>query len=179
MLPQNIPDTLAKKIKHIRLLALDVDGILTNGALTFTSSGEELKSFNILDGLGIKQLQTAGIEVALITGRTSPMVARRAKDLGIKQVQQGREDKQVALTELCNRLDIPLQETAYAGDDLPDLGAIRSAGVGFTVPNGHWYVQEHADYCTSAAGGSGAVREISDLLLKAQGKLDELLSKYL
>ncbi len=114
----------------IRLLVLDVDGVMTDGRIYYSSTGEELKAFNIRDGLGIKLLQRAGIEVAIITGRTSPMVERRAGELGISRVVQGREDKQLALRELSGELGIPLEHCAYMGDDLPDLGAIRSAGLG-------------------------------------------------
>lgn len=173
------PDALLQKAAGIRLIALDVDGVMSDGTLYFSASGDELKGFNILDGLGLKQLMAAGIEVAVITGRRSPLTEKRMTDLGILHLMQGREDKKVALLELAETLGLPANALAYMGDDLPDLPAIRCAGLGITVPNGYWLVREHADYCTRAAGGSGAVREACDLLLSAQGKLAPALAPYL
>lgn len=177
--PPQLPEALHGAARAMRLLALDVDGVLTNGSLVFSASGDEQKSFNILDGLGIKLLQRDGIEVALITGRTSPLTERRAADLGIRHLLQGREDKARALTELAERLGLTLETIAYMGDDLPDLGAIRRAALGITVPNGHWFVRQHADWCTRNSGGSGAVREVADALLAARGTLEDHLRNYL
>jgi 3-deoxy-D-manno-octulosonate 8-phosphate phosphatase (KDO 8-P phosphatase) len=120
-----------------------------------------------------------GIQVAIITGRSSPLTARRARDLGIDLILQGREDKKIALQELSDALKIPLNNIAYVGDDLPDLSAILNSGLGITVPNGHYFVREHANYCTNAAGGQGAVREVCDLILEAQGLLENIHSVYL
>ncbi|WP_111495744.1 MULTISPECIES: 3-deoxy-manno-octulosonate-8-phosphatase KdsC [Marinobacter] len=173
-----LPDDLMTKAARIRLLALDVDGVLTDGRLYFTAQGDELKAFCTLDGHGIKQLRRAGIDVAIITGRNSPLTARRARDLGVEHLQQGREDKEAALKELLEELAISASEAAYIGDDLPDLGAIMHAGLGIAVPNGHWYVREQADYCTETGGGEGAVREICDLILQAQNKLAEMHQTY-
>ncbi len=172
-------DELMEKAAKIRLIAFDVDGIMSDGRLYFSANGDELKAFNILDGLGLKQLMAAGIDVAVITGRQSPLTEKRMRDLGIPHLMQGREDKRVALAELLSTIDLPAEAIAYMGDDLPDLPAIRFAGLGVTVPNGYWLVREHSDYCTEAAGGSGAVREVCDLLLSAQGKLEDALAKYL
>jgi len=171
-------DLLAKAAR-IRLIALDVDGIMSDGKLYFSANGDELKGFNILDGLGLKQLMAAGITVAVITGRRSPLTEKRMNDLGIPHLMQGREDKRIALQELVSTMDVAPEEIAYMGDDLPDLPALRFAGLGITVPNGYWLVQQHADYCTSAAGGSGAVREACDLILTAQNKLEAALARYL
>lgn len=162
-----------------RLLALDVDGVMTDGKLYFSANGDELKAFSILDGLGIKLLMKAGIDVAIITGRTSALTARRASDLGIKHIIQGREDKKVALEELIQQVNVDLKHVAYMGDDLPDLGAIVSAGFGITVPNAHDFVKQHANFCTQAKGGEGAVREVCDYILEAKGLLGETLSKFL
>ncbi len=170
---------LTGKARGIRLLALDVDGVLTDGRLYFSAQGDEIKAFNILDGHGIKMLLSAGIEVAIITGRNSPLTARRAKDLGIKHLMQGREDKKTALLELTQALEIGLEQAGYVGDDLPDLGAIRAAGLGICVANAHPTLLEHADYCTRLKGGEGAVREVCDMILKAQHLLDELTARYL
>lgn len=166
-----LPNDLMTKAAAIRLLVLDVDGVLTDGRLYFSAEGDELKAFHSLDGQGLKLLQRAGIDIAIVTGRTSPLTARRAGDLGIKHLKQGREDKAVAVRELQDELQLKPTETAYIGDDLPDLGAILSSGLGISVPNGHWYVREHADLCTEAAGGEGAVREVCDLILQAQNRL--------
>ena len=179
MTDQHWPADVLEKAAGIRLLALDVDGIMTDGTLLFSASGDELKGFNILDGLGIKQVMAAGIEVAVITGRCSPLTARRMNDLGIPHIMQGREDKKVALMELAGQLDLSCEQIAYMGDDLPDLPAIRYAGLGITVPNGYWLVRQHADICTTVAGGSGAVREACELLLTACGEIEATLRPYL
>jgi|SRR5690554_197455 len=172
-------DELKAKAATIRLIAFDVDGIMSDGRLYFSASGDELKTFNILDGLGMKQLMNAGITVAVITGRRSPLTERRMNDLGIPHLMQGREDKRVALQELVADMNLRPEQIGYMGDDLPDLPALLYAGLGITVPNGHWLVQQKADYCTRAAGGAGAVREACELILWAQGKLDSVLSPYL
>jgi 3-deoxy-D-manno-octulosonate 8-phosphate phosphatase (KDO 8-P phosphatase) len=164
--------------RRIRLLALDVDGVLTDGSVTYSSAGEELKSFNIKDGVGIKLLQRAGIEVAIITGRSSPMVERRAQELGIGTILQGREDKLTALRELCAERSLTLEECAYMGDDLPDLAAIRAAGVGLTVAAAVVAVSDAADWCASRDGGAGAVREACEALLEARGQRAELEAGY-
>lgn len=173
------PAPALAKAGSIRLLALDVDGIMSDGKLFFSASGDELKGFNILDGMGLKQVMAAGITVAVITGRSSPLTKRRMNDLGIRHLLQGREDKKAALEELAAQLSLGADQIAYMGDDLPDLPAIRFAGLGITVPNGYWLVREHADYCTRARGGEGAVREACDLLLLGHGKLDHALAAYL
>ncbi|MFT7404206.1 MAG: 3-deoxy-D-manno-octulosonate 8-phosphate phosphatase (KDO 8-P phosphatase) [Zhongshania sp.] len=171
--------SVIEKAKSIKLLVMDVDGVLTDGSLYFGNSGEEIKGFSILDGLGIKLLRDAGIKPAIITGRSSELLKRRAAELKIDLIYQGREDKLVALEELRKDLGLSFDEIAYVGDDLPDLSAIRQAGLGITVANGHYYVARYADWQTKAAGGSGAVREICELILKAQGKLNDALEQYL
>ena len=163
---------------RIRLLALDVDGVLTDGKLYFSADGDELKAFNILDGHGIKMLHQAGIMTAIITGRSSPLTQRRAENLGIHWLYQGREDKKQALDELAVESGVGLAEMAYAGDDLPDLAAIQAAGLGISVPNGYPAVIESADWCTRASGGNGAVREICDLLLSARNELNAQIQGY-
>lgn len=173
------PEPLLAKAAGIKLLALDVDGIMSDGTVYFSATGDELKGFNILDGLGLKQLMAAGITVAVITGRSSPLTEKRMTDLKIPHLMQGREDKKVALEELASALNITPNAIAYMGDDLPDLPAIRYASLGVTVPNGYWLIKEHADYCTQASGGHGAVRELCDLLLTAGGHLSAALTPYL
>lgn len=162
----------------VRLLALDVDGVLTDGRITYSHSGEELKSFNIKDGLGVKLLQRAGVEIAIITGRRSAIVERRAKELGISALMQGREDKLIALRELCETRDLSLEQCAYMGDDLPDLSAIRAAGLGLTVADACSAVREAADWCSSRPGGAGAVREACDAILEARDQLRGLEESF-
>ncbi|MCV6606315.1 MAG: HAD-IIIA family hydrolase [Porticoccaceae bacterium] len=165
--------------KKIRLLLLDVDGVLTDGKLYYSESGSEAKAFNIQDGQGIKLLQRNGIEVGIITGRSSKLLARRASELGIERVVQGREDKLTALNELLETCDYQLEEIAHVGDDLPDVAVIRRVGLGVAVANANHFVAQHALWQTSVAGGNGAIREVAELILSAQGKLDATLSEYL
>ncbi|MFT6311453.1 MAG: 3-deoxy-D-manno-octulosonate 8-phosphate phosphatase (KDO 8-P phosphatase) [Porticoccus sp.] len=171
-------DTLAK-LKQIKLLCLDVDGVLTNGSLLFDAGGETLKTFNTLDGLGIKALQKVGIEVAIISGRESKMVTTRASDLGIKHIIQGRDDKWPALTNLLAELNLSPEQTAHMGDDLPDLPLINRCAIGITVPNAHPVLTEHSQWVTSRSGGNGAVREACELILHARGELSALIESYL
>ncbi len=170
--------SILNKAKEVKLLVLDVDGVMTDGSVFFTSQGDEIKAFNIMDGLGIKLLQKTGVKVAIITGRTSPLVSRRASDLGIDELQQGREDKLVALQELSDRIKIPLNHIAYIGDDLPDLAAIQKARLGITVPASIEFIKRHADFITSAEGGKGAVREVCNLIMTSQGTLNDILESY-
>ncbi|MEE2729259.1 MAG: HAD-IIIA family hydrolase [Pseudomonadota bacterium] len=172
-------DDLHSKAHNIRLVAFDIDGIMTDGRLYFTSLGDEIKAFNVKDGLGLNLLRKSGVEVAIITGRTSELVSRRARDLKIDKLVQGREDKKIALEELMQRENLTADQIAYMGDDLPDLPAIRYAGLGVTVADALPIVKQHADFITEAKGGEGAVREFCDWLLQAQGNLDQVLEPYL
>ena len=175
----DIDASIKNKLQDISLAVFDVDGILTSGQLLFLPNGQEVKQFNTLDGLGIKLLMDAGIETAIITGRSSPQVQLRSKSLGITYLQQGREDKLTALEELWAKTSHNAVTTAYIGDDWPDLSAIRHCAFGATVPNGHALVKEHADWCTTRKGGEGAGREFCELILAAQGKLESLQKKYM
>lgn len=170
--------TTENRAARVRLLALDVDGVLTNGLIYYGNSGEELKAFNIKDGLGIKLLQDAGVRVAIITGRQSEIVARRARELGIADVVQGREDKRQALLELCQRNGLDIEQCAYMGDDLPDLGAIVSAGLGMTVADACTAVRDAADWLSRYNGGCGAVREACEFILSARGEWSSLESSF-
>ncbi len=163
--------------QNLKVLALDVDGVLSDGRLYYGNQGEELKTFNIRDGLGIKLLQHAGVQVAIITGRTSNIVARRAQELGITHIIQGREDKLSALTDLCAQLDLDLSQAAYMGDDLPDRKAIQAAGLGATVADGAEEVKRVADWCSSKTGGAGAVRELAEHWLKSLGLWNTLVEQ--
>ena len=164
--------------KNIKLLLLDVDGVLTDGKLYYGNSGEELKAFNIQDGLGIKLLQQGGIQVGIITGRVSTLLQRRADELGINPVIQGREDKLTALRELLENQNLGLDQIAFMGDDLPDLSAINLVGLGITVANACSTLAAKADWQTLRSGGDGAVREAAEMILKAQGKFDTLVERF-
>lgn len=170
---------LLEQARHVHALVLDVDGILSDGFVTLTNTGDELKSFDIRDGLGMKLVQQAGIKVIIITGRKSQIVEKRMTDLGVDLIFQGREDKGVALREACAQLQLLPEDCLYMGDDWPDLSAFAIAGMKVTVPNGHVEVRRRADLVTQAYGGRGAVREICDMLLSAKGAYQELLEKYL
>lgn len=174
---------LINRAKAIRLLLLDVDGVLTDGRLYYGNNGEELKAFNIQDGLGIKLLQRNNIQVGIITGRSSELVARRASELGIELIVQGREDKLTALQESLNTMDkesqLQMEQIAFLGDDLPDVAVIHRVGLGVAVANAREFVAKNAHWQTTAKGGHGAVRELAEMILQAQGKLDSTLSNYL
>ncbi|MGR8934761.1 MAG: 3-deoxy-manno-octulosonate-8-phosphatase KdsC [Gammaproteobacteria bacterium] len=167
------------KAKNIKLLILDVDGVLTDAKLFFDEHGREYKAFHTRDGHGIKLLRQCGVEVAVISGRQSPSVALRMHSLGIEYVFQGRENKVAAFEELLQQLAVSRQETAHVGDDLPDLPLMKRAGLGIAVRDAHFAVKEHADWITSLPGGEGAVREVCDFILRAQGHLERLIGSYL
>ena len=154
----------------IRLLVLDVDGVLTDGRLYFGARGEALKVFHVRDGHGIVQLRRAGIAVAVISGRRSPMVAVRCRELGIEHVHQGVGDKLAVFRRLCARLKLAPAACACIGDDLPDLPLLQAVGRSFAVADAHPDVRRVAGHVTALPGGSGAVREVCDLLLAAGGR---------
>ena len=172
-------DSLHKRAQAIKLVAFDIDGIMTDGRLYYTDFGNEIKAFNVRDGIALNWLRSTGIEVAIITGRTSELVKKRAADLKINKLVQGREDKVVALKELIEPLGLTAEQVAYMGDDLPDLGAIRFAGLGVTVADGAPQVRQHADLVMTQNGGDGAVREFCEWLMAAQGTWDRILQGYL
>jgi 3-deoxy-D-manno-octulosonate 8-phosphate phosphatase (KDO 8-P phosphatase) len=168
-----------EQAKNIRLLILDVDGVLTTGALYYGSSGFAMRGFHIHDGMGIKLLQKAGIEVAIITSKKSDAVAKRLEELGIRHAYLGQEDKRPAYQELKTKLQLDDTEIAYMGDDLPDLALLRRAGFAASVPNAPAIIQQYVDYITQKKPGKGAVREVCELILMAQGKLESVLQSYL
>jgi 3-deoxy-D-manno-octulosonate 8-phosphate phosphatase (KDO 8-P phosphatase) len=151
-----------------RLLVLDVDGVLTDGRLCYGARGEALKVFHVLDGHGLREVQQAGIAVAVISGRNSPAVRRRCRELGIRHVFQGVSDKLAVLTRLCQRLGIAPGECAAVGDDTPDVPVLRAVGLAFAVPGAHVTARRAARHVTRARGGEGAVREVCDRLLAAR-----------
>jgi 3-deoxy-D-manno-octulosonate 8-phosphate phosphatase (KDO 8-P phosphatase) len=158
----------SEALAGIRLLVLDVDGVLTDGRVQLTAQGEELKSFHVRDGLGIKRVMTAGVAVALISGRSSAVVQRRADELGIEEVHQGIEDKRPVLDELMNRLGITSAQIAVMGDDLPDLALMDGAGFTATVADAAPEVRAKVDWIADEVGGAGAVRSLCDLICDAK-----------
>ena len=168
-----------EKAKNIKLVIFDVDGVFTDGSFIYNHEGEELKSFSTQDGMGIRLLQKAGIEIGIISGRDSVAVSTRMQNLNIQFVYQGRSDKQQAFDEIKTKLNLTNDEIAYVGDDLPDLSFIRQAGLGIAVANAVAILHEHADMSTTATGGQGAVREICEFILESQGKLSQILKAFL
>lgn len=152
----------------IRLLVLDVDGVLTDGRLYFGPRGEALKVFHVRDGNGIVQLRRAGVAVVVISGRRSAMVAVRCRELGVQHVYQGVRDKLSVLRRLCARLKVPLAACAAVGDDLPDLPVLEAVALSYAVADAHATVRRAARFVTSLPGGAGAVREVCDQLLNAR-----------
>ena len=165
----SIDPLLLERAAAVRLVALDVDGVLTDGSLYFDNHGNEMKAFSTRDGLGIRLLQNHGIELALITGRESNIVARRAQQLGIHHLYQGRNDKLQALRELLDKTGLDEQAVCYAGDDWIDLPVLDQVGLAVTVADADIVVRNRVHWVTSRAGGKGAVREICNLILKAKG----------
>ena len=168
-----------QKAAAVRLMIFDVDGILTDGSLHFSADGEIIKTFNVLDGQGIRLLQDAGIMTAIISARQSPVVLKRASDLGISHIRQGIHDKASAFAALLEELQLTPAECGFIGDDVIDLPVLCQVGFAASVPNGHAEVRSRVDYVTTAQGGRGAVREVCDLILKAQGHYDAMLAKFL
>ena len=172
-------NTLLEKAQQIRCLICDVDGVLTNGLLYLGDDDKELKAFHIQDGMGLKLLMSAGIEVAVITTSRNNVIEHRMRQLGITHYFTGQVDKRNAYAELKTRLGFTNEQFAYAGDDLPDLPIIQQVGLGVAVANAVPQVKEFAAWITAKQGGEGAVREICDLILEAQQKMQIGLEKYL
>ena len=165
--------------KFIRLAAFDIDGIMTDGGLYLSDSGEEFKRFNSLDGHGLKMLKASGVELAIITGRTSRCVELRAKNLGITHLFQGVENKLETMQALLHKLGISADAAAYMGDDVVDLPVMRRMALALTVPEAPQLVRDHAHYVTRRNGGNGAVREVCELIMSTQGTLEAQLAQYL
>lgn len=168
-----------ERAKRVRLVIFDVDGVLTDGRLYFTDSGEELKAFNTLDGHGMKMLKASGVELAIISGRTAHCVERRAQNLGISLLYQGAQDKLAVFHELVSKLKLDPAAAAFMGDDLADLPVMRRCGLALCVPESPTLVKQRAHYVTRLAGGRGAVREICEMLMLAQGTYDAQMADYL
>lgn len=172
-------DSLLARAARVRLMIFDVDGILTDGSLHFGADGEAMKTFNVLDGHGIKMLQKSGVATAIISARASPIVARRAADLGIEHVQQGVHDKRSGYETLRRQCALDADACGFIGDDVIDLPVLLRVGFAASVPNAHAEVRSRVHYVTEASGGRGAAREICDLILRAQGNYAAALAPYL
>jgi len=176
-MPVPVPDSDAlERAARVRLMIFDVDGVLTDGGLMFTASGDTMKVFNSLDGHGAKLLREAGIDTAIITGRRSEIVAARAKELKITHLFQGVENKRVAFAQLLADTGIARDACGYMGDDWPDLAVMLQCGFAAAPANSHPDVLARAHWISSREGGHGAARELCDLLLRAQGRYDALLA---
>lgn len=163
----------------IRLMGFDVDGVMTDGRLYFGPSGDSCKAFFSRDGLGLKLLAKSGVKLAIITGRNSPIVSTRAANLGIELVLQGVEDKRAAMAGLLADAGLDFAQAGYMGDDLIDLPLLRACGFSATVPDGHPLLRQHVCHVASAPAGGGAVREVCELILQAQGNWDRVMAPYL
>jgi 3-deoxy-D-manno-octulosonate 8-phosphate phosphatase (KDO 8-P phosphatase) len=168
-----------ERARPLRLMAFDVDGVLTDGVLYYTDEGAELKAFHTLDGLGLKLLARAGVELALISGRRSNAVAARAANLGIARLFQGVEDKLAVFERVRGELRLEARACGFMGDDLPDLPVFTRCGFAATVPDAPEAVRSHAHYVSRTPGGRGAAREVCDLILRAQGAFDAAIARYL
>jgi len=170
---------ILRKASRIKLAVFDVDGVLTNGGIILGATGEEHKVFHAHDGLGLTMLKRSGCEVAIISSRTSKIVTNRMTDLGIIHVYQGQADKRIAMLAILRELNIEKADAAYTGDDLVDIPAMKQSGFAIAVANAHALVKKQADWTTENCGGAGAGREVCELILRAQGKLDTAFSDYL
>ncbi|MEL7292997.1 MAG: 3-deoxy-manno-octulosonate-8-phosphatase KdsC [Pseudomonadota bacterium] len=169
---QPVEQSILDVAKHIKLLICDVDGVFSDGLIYMGNQGEELKTFHTRDGYGIKALMSAGIEVAIITGRRSQIVENRMKALGISLIYQGQDDKVKAYQDICDKLNIASEHTGYIGDDLIDWPVMEQVALKVCVADGHPLLARRANYVTSIRGGHGAVREVCDLILQARNELD-------
>ncbi|MBS3964958.1 MAG: 3-deoxy-manno-octulosonate-8-phosphatase KdsC [Methylomonas sp.] len=168
-----------ERIKPIKLLILDVDGVLTDGRLFFDDQGKEYKCFHARDGHGIKLLRQTGVEVAVISGRQSNSVTLRMQSLGVKHVYQGHDNKRAAFQDILRILQLQPHQVAYVGDDVLDLPIMLQAGFAVAVHDGHFAVRQRAHWQTQTPGGLGAVREVCDTIMQVQGTFDGVLEAYL
>ena len=165
------------KFKNIKLILFDVDGVFTDGSIIYNEIGKEIKVFNVKDGLGIRLLMKADIQVGIVTGRSSEALRHRCNNLGISLVYQGVRDKGALLDKIVETTGIYPEEIAFVGDDLPDLPIMRKVGLSIAVADAHEIVIEKADMVTRAKGGAGAVREVSEKILKSQGHWNNLVAQ--
>jgi 3-deoxy-D-manno-octulosonate 8-phosphate phosphatase (KDO 8-P phosphatase) len=172
-------EEVQKRAARVRLMIFDIDGVLTDGSLHYSEAGQVMKTFNVFDGMGIKLLQKCGIETAIISADPSRIVSRRTLDLGIPHVYTGIKNKAVAFESLTEALGIGADACGFIGDDIIDLPILTQVGFAASVPNGHSEVHHRVHYVARAPGGRGAVREVCDLILRAQGKFDAVIASYL
>lgn len=168
-----------EKAKQIKLVIFDVDGVLTDGSIYIGDDGQQYKAFNTRDGHGMKMLQLTGVKIAIITGRTSKVVEHRVAELGIDHVYQGQRNKLPAFESLLKALSVSAQSVAYVGDDIVDLPVMTRVGLAICVQDAQPLVKRHVHWVTSSPGGHGAVREICELIMDAQGMLNQVLDEYL
>ena len=169
---------VSNKIKDIKLLILDVDGVLTDGSIIYDDNNVETKVFSVKDGLGIRLLMEAGINLCIATGRSSNALINRCKNLGIVHIFDGVSDKAAILDLILERVGLSAHEVAFIGDDLPDLALMQMVGLSIAVADAHKTVLENADIVTTAKGGAGAVREACEAILKAQGLWENILERF-
>lgn len=170
---QPVTQSCWHKAQHVQLLICDVDGVFSDGRIYMGNAGEELKAFHTRDGYGIKALQSAGIQVAVITGRQSHIVENRMAALGVEHIYQGIKDKQAAFEDLLHQTGMKAEQCAYIGDDLIDWPVMSLCSLGVAVADAHPWLRDNADYITLTPGGRGSVRELCDLLLLSQGEFDQ------
>ena len=170
-------DILART-KNIKLVVFDVDGVLTDGSIIIGDDGEEYKAFHSRDGHGMKLLQYTGVEIAIITGRTSKVVEHRMNSLGINHLYQGQQIKLPAFEELIKKLNLTADQCAYVGDDIVDLSIMSRVGLAIAVQDAHDVVKKHAHWITPAKGGKGAAREVCELIMKGQGNLQDQIERH-
>ena len=169
---------LSEKASKIKLMLLDVDGVMTDGRITMNDRGEETKIFNVKDGLGLKMLMSSGVEAVILTGRSSQVVTLRAKELGIEEVYQGVKDKKTLCQQLREVKGLKKEQVCSLGDDLPDLGMFMESGLSIAVADAVKEIRETADFITKSKGGLGAVREAIELILKSQRKWRSVLAAF-
>ncbi len=177
-MPDGLLDEVVERIKRIKLLICDVDGVLTDGRIIYANDGAELKAFDVKDGHGVKLLMRTGVDVAIVTARSSNVVEIRAQDLGIETVYQGVKDKSTALESILRATNLDAAELAYIGDDLVDLPVMRRVGFSATVADAVREVREAADYVAMRPGGRGAVREVCELVMRVQNSWDKVVERY-
>lgn len=175
---QTLTPELQARAAAVKLLIMDVDGVLTDGRIFIRDNGEEIKSFHTLDGHGLKMLQATGVQTAIITGRDAPSVGVRVRQLGIGHYYKGIHDKHTAYAQLRAEAGVEEHECAFIGDDVVDLPVMVRCGLPVAVPEAHWFTLQHAAYVTQKSAGNGAVRELCDLIMQAQGTLAAALQEY-
>lgn len=177
--PQKDVKDLQQRLEKIKLLVLDVDGVMTDGGLTIGDDGQEYKTFHAHDGLGMKLLKATGVNVAIITGRTSNVVKKRAESTGVVHFYQGADDKLAAFNDLLEKSGLQAEQCAFMGDDVVDLPPMLRSGLAIAVPDSPDFLLKHAHYVTKKTGGRGAVREICEMIMQAQGTFDSQMAQFL